>query len=77
VSTIIVEDYDALREAGASEEKARAAAAAVIGTEHRDDLVTKADLTAAINDLKAELIKWNVGAIIAMTAVFATIVKLL
>jgi hypothetical protein len=97
--------YDAPREAGVSDERARAAAAAVLGTDTeagfatkgdiafvRSDIercATKADLQLVradvercatkvdFSDLRAELIKWNVGTIIAMTAVFAAIVKLL
>ena len=72
MSTIVIELYEALRAAGTPDDKARAAAAAVVGSPP-DYLATKADLA----ELKAELIKWNVGTIIAMTAVFAAIVKLL
>ena len=39
----------------------------------KSDLATRADLSK----LEADLIKWDVGAIIATTAVFAAIVKLL
>ena len=38
----------------------------------RIDLVTKADLA----ELKADLIKWNVGAMAVLTALFAAIVRL-
>jgi hypothetical protein len=38
----------------------------------KEQLATKADLV----ELKAELIKWNVGTMIAMTGIFAAIVKL-
>lgn len=95
MSTIIIELYDALKAAGVDEDKAKAAAQAVIGAESKTDLATRTDLAELqrvtrtdINDLRlstkadlanleASLIKWNVGAIIAMTAVFAAIVKLL
>jgi hypothetical protein len=135
MSTVIAELYDALREAGASDDKARAAAAAVIGAEAEDRLATKADIVllrsefkadnallrsefkadnallrsefkadnallrsdfetqrnsiradieafrlankADLSELRAELIKWNVGTIIATAAVFAAVVKLL
>ena len=40
------------------------------------ELVTKADLRAEIVDLRAELIKWNVGAMAVLTAIFAAIVRL-
>lgn len=95
MSTLNIELYDALREAGASEERARAAATAVLATA---DLATKTDIAALKTDiamLKAGLIE-QVGAIesrlyrtiitgiiamttaiIAMTAVFAAVVKLL
>jgi hypothetical protein len=39
MSTILVEVYDALKEAGASDEKARAAAASLTGREHWFDRV--------------------------------------
>ena len=45
----------------------------MLGTGGKSDLATRVDLAK----LEADLIKWNVGAIIAMTAVFAAIVKLL
>ena len=38
----------------------------------KEQVATKADLA----ELKAELIKWNVGTMIAMTGIFAAIVKL-
>lgn len=84
MSTIIIELYDALRAAGVDEDKAKAAAAAVMGGAARNDLATKADLNELrlatktdLANLRADLIQWSVGAIIAMTAVFAAIVKLL
>jgi hypothetical protein len=82
MSTIVAELCDALRAAGVPDDKAMAAAAAVFGTETREALATKADLNelrielrAAMAQLEATLIRWNVGTIIAMTAVFAAIVK--
>jgi hypothetical protein len=75
LSTIVVELYEAFRAAGVDDAKAKAAAGAVVGG--REDLVTKSDLTAGLAQLESRLIKWNVGTIIAMTAVFAAIVKLL
>lgn len=47
MTMIIAEVYDAFREAGVSDEKAKAAARAVIGLEHA---ATKSDIT----DLRAE-----------------------
>jgi hypothetical protein len=87
MSTMVAELYDALRQAGVTEPLARAAATAVLAAEVRQDLATKADLQAAVAELrsefrtgladtKAELIKWNVGALAVLTAIFATIVRL-
>lgn len=73
MSTILVEVYDALREAGASEEKARAAARAIAEHDARvgrieaqtPQLATKSDLEALrlatkadLAELKADLLKW-------------------
>lgn len=91
MTMMVVEVYDALRNAGVADDMARAAAKAVIGVEDRALLATKADLSemklatkadlsdmkAALSDMKAELIKWNAGLLVAMTAIFAGIVKLL
>lgn len=72
MSTMVVERYDALRKAGVEEELARAAAKAVIGVEGKNNtLATRADLA----ELKADLIKWNVGAMAVLTAIFAAIVR--
>lgn len=72
-----------LTAAGMAQGQAEALAEAVAeGT--AEGLATKYDLAALetrleakLAEVKAELIKWNVGTIIAMTAVFAAIVKLL
>jgi hypothetical protein len=72
VSTIVAELYEALRKAGVDEQTARDAARAVLCAEARADLVTKADLA----ELKAAVIKWNVGAMAVLTAIFAAIVRL-
>ena len=91
MSTIIVELYDALRSVGVDEDKAKAAAAAVIGGAARNDLATKTDLAILKTDLMEQMgvmesrlyrtiitgIIAMTTAIIAMTAVFAAIVKLL
>lgn len=69
---IIEQLYDALREAGASEQKAREAAKAVA-----HDLVTPAYLDKRLAELKSELIVWMAGMLIAQGAVVATLVKLL
>jgi hypothetical protein len=76
VSTMVAELYDALRKAGVDEQLARDAARAVLGTEARTDLVTKADLAAGLAELKADVIKWNVGAMAVLTAIFAAIARL-
>ena len=52
MTTIIVELYDALREAGVSDDKARAAARAVIGLEHA---ATKADIAELRQATRADL----------------------
>lgn len=70
MSTMVTELYDALRQAGVDDDTARAAAKAVLGVESRMDLATKADLAA----LETRVIKWNVGTLVAMTALFSTIV---
>jgi hypothetical protein len=72
VSTMVTELYEALRKAGVDEQMARDAARNVLAIDARADLATKADLS----DLKADLIKWNVGAMAALTAIFAAIVRL-
>jgi hypothetical protein len=72
MTVLSIELLDALRKAGVDEETARKAAQAVLGVEAKEQLATKADLV----ELKAELIKWNVGTMIAMTGIFAAIVKL-
>jgi hypothetical protein len=76
MTTLVIEIYEALKKAGVEEELARAAARAVIGAEEKEQLVTKADLRAELAELKAELIKWNVGAMAVLTAIFAAITKI-
>ena len=77
MTTMITELYEAFREAGVSDDKAKAAAAAVIGLGHT---ATKTDLA----ELKVELIRtlWlQAGVIIgALSFVFggiATLIKVL
>ena len=72
MSTMVAELYDALRKAGVEEQLARDAARAVLGAEARSELSTKGDLA----ELEARVIKWNVGAMAMMTAIFAAIVRL-
>jgi hypothetical protein len=57
MSTMISEIYDALKEAGASEEKARKAAEAVASYENR--------FTRIESDLA--VVKWMIGSNLAMT----------
>jgi hypothetical protein len=64
MATMISEVYDALKEAGASEEKARKAAEAIAGYENRFAKVD-ADLTALRGELS--LVKWMLGFNLAMT----------
>ena len=52
MSTMIAEIYEALVEAGASEEKAKAAAGVVAV---KDNLATKTDLQELRSEMKAEL----------------------
>ncbi|WP_347274583.1 hypothetical protein [Candidatus Kuenenia sp.] len=78
--TIISEVYDAFKEAGVSEEKARAAASAIADFSGRFDRIdselkdlkgeiknTRTDLEADIKILRAEInvIKWMIGFVIA------------
>ena len=76
LSTMVAELYDALRKAGVDEQLARDAARAVLGTEARTDLVTKADLAAGLAELKADVIKWNVGAMAVLMTIVAAIERL-
>lgn len=92
MSTMVVEVYDALRRAGVDEQLAKDAARAVLASDALPDLATraalavveaematKADLAvvrADLAELKADLIKWNVGAMAVLTAIFAAVVRL-
>ena len=87
---MVGELYDALRKAGVDEQLARDAARAVLGADARTELATKADLAelkaatkadlaelrAVMSEWKADIIKWNVGAMAVLTAIFAAIVRL-
>jgi hypothetical protein len=81
-----IELFEALKAAGVEDGLARRAAQAVLSVEDRAALATKADLAelklaikADLADLKADLIKWtvglNVGTLVAMTGIFATLVQ--
>ena len=64
MSTMISEVYDALKEAGASEDKARKAAEAVAGYENRFARIEN-ELTHVRGELA--LVKWMIGFNLAMT----------
>lgn len=64
MSTMISEVYDAFKEAGASEEKARKAAEAVAGYENR---FAKIDERFAVMDGRLVLLQWMIGFNLAMT----------
>jgi hypothetical protein len=64
MSTMISEVYDAFKEAGASEEKARKAAEAIAGYENR---FAKIDERFAIMDGRLILLQWMLGFNLAMT----------
>jgi hypothetical protein len=61
---MISEVYDAFKEAGASEEKARKAAEAIAGYENR---FAKIDERFAIMDGRLVLLQWMLGVNLAMT----------
>jgi hypothetical protein len=84
MSVMVSELYEALRSVGVAEPAAAAAAKAVLPIDARTDLATKADIEelrlvmkADMSDLKAELIKWNVGTLIALTAIYGGLVAAL
>jgi NhaP-type Na+/H+ and K+/H+ antiporter len=82
MTTLNIELLDALKKAGVHEETARRAAAkSVLSVDQLDQLITKADLKAELAELKVDLIKWMagliIGAVVAMTGIFAGIVKLI
>jgi hypothetical protein len=78
VSTIVIEIYDALRDAGVSDDKARAAAAAVVSAEAKTDLATKVDIAeikTLLANAESRLIKWNVGTILVVTGLVIGVLK--
>ena len=76
MTTMVAELYDALREAGASEDKARKAAETMVQTDPKA-VATKADLSEA----KVEILKWMVGLIgfqtITILVGMAALIKLI
>jgi hypothetical protein len=73
MTTIVSELYTALKAAGVDDAIALAAAKSVIAIEDKEHLATKSDL----HELKVELIKWNLGAMGAMTTIYLAIVAAL
>lgn len=83
MTTMIAEIYDALVEAGASQEKARKAAEAIVASENvereiaalRHETATKADL----RDVELRLIKWVIGvgvaAVLALGGLMITLAR--
>ncbi len=70
MATMIIEVYDALIEAGASEGKAKAAATVVLGVEQaRERLATKQDLEEA----KLDILKWVIGLAFAQVSLLVGI----
>ena len=90
MSRMVAELYDDLRKAGVDEQLSKEAARAVLPSDVLLDLATKtdiallkadiaelrADMRAEMSELKTELIKWNVGAMAVLTAIFAAISRL-
>lgn len=67
MANMLTEVYDALREVGASDEKARTAAVALTSAaaEHRPGLdAVRTDLASLRSDLR--LIQWQIGALAAL-----------
>jgi hypothetical protein len=84
MSVLVTELYEALRAAGVDDRMANAAARAVVGADARSELATKGDLAelrlalkADLSETKAELLKWNVGALLAVTALYGGLVSVL
>ncbi len=81
--TLVVELYNALRKAGVDEALAVEAASAVVPASAMDEMAMRRDLEdvrlamkADLSELKADLIKWNVGTMVALTALCAAIMRL-
>jgi hypothetical protein len=84
VTTINQELYEALIAAGAPDDLAKRAAANVLSPDQRSDLATKADLAELKAEIQAMLnrqlqvmVGLTVGSMVALTGIFAAIVKLL
>ncbi len=79
MTTLNIELLDALKKAGVDDETARAAAKAVLGIEAKEQLATKADLAELKAEIQAMLnrqLQVMMGVMVALTGIFAAIVKL-
>ena len=79
MTTLNIELLDALKKAGVDDETARAAAKAVLGIEAKEQLTTKADLAELKAEIQAMLnrqLQVMMGMMVALTGIFAAIVKL-
>ena len=79
MTTLNIELLDALKKAGVDDETARAAAKAVLGIEAKEQLATKADLAEFKAEIQAMLnrqLQVMMGMMVALTGIFAAIVKL-
>ena len=80
MSGMTIELYEALRSVGVEEGMAKAAARAVLASDARTDLATKADiadLRTAMAELKSDLTWRIVGTLIAVTAIYGGLVATL
>lgn len=91
MSVMVSELYEALRSVGVDEERAGTAARAVFAAETLAQLATKDDLKelradfkelrgtmkADLTDQKADLLKWHVGTLVAITAIYGGLVSVL
>lgn len=82
MTQILVELYEALKSAGAPEDKAQAAAASVIGSSEKDALATKADLEGVehrlelkIEQAKNETLRWFFAISLGLVGAIFSIVK--
>ena len=77
MTAINQELYEALIAAGAPDDLAKRAAASVLSRDDLNQLATKTDIA----ELKADLIKWMagliIGSVVAMTGIFAALVRLM
>jgi len=77
MTAINQELYEALLAAGSPDDLAKRAAASVLSRDDLNQLATKTDIA----ELKADLIKWMagliIGSVVAMTGIFAALVRLM